>query len=161
MIRAMTPADWPQVAAIYEQGLSGGTSTFNTVCPTWEEWDKSHLPQCRFVTEEQGVVTGWAAISPTSSRPVYRGVVEVSIYIHQDWRGQGVGKQLLSHLCCESEKEGFWTLYVSIFAVNKASLALHETCGFRRIGYREKISKDRFGVWQDTIIMERRSKIIV
>lgn len=160
MIRAMTPADWPQVSAIYEQGLQGGTSTFNTVCPTWEEWDKSHLPQCRFVTEEKGIVTGWAAISPTSSRPVYRGVVEVSIYIHQNWRGQGVGKRLLSHLCDESEKEGFWTLYVSIFAVNKASLALHEKCGFRRIGCREKISKDRFGVWQDTIIMERRSKTI-
>lgn len=102
----------------------------------------------------------WAALSPTSSRAVYRGVVEASIYLDSKFRSLGLGTVLLSHLCDESEKQGFYSLYASIFETNKASYNMNLKSGFREVGYREKIAKDKFGNWQNTIIMERRSKKI-
>lgn len=158
MIRAMKDSDWPRVAEIYTQGLEGGRSTFNTACPTFEEWDAGHLKDCRLVAEEDGRVVGWAAISPTSARPAYRGVVEVSIYIDAACQGRGLGTALLTALCQESEKAGYWCLYSAIFSINTASVAIHKKCGFREIGYRERIARDKFGVWQNTTLMERRKK---
>ena len=110
----------------------GGFSTFNTECPSFEAWDAGHIKECRFVDEEDGQVVGWIAISPTSSRPVYGGCVEVSVYIDEDYRGKG------------------------IFSINKPSVELHRKCGFREVGYRERIARDRFGNWQNTTIMEYR-----
>ena len=157
-IRPMEDRDWPRVAEIYTQGLEEGTSTFNTDGPTFEEWDAGHLRDCRLVAEEDGQVVGWAALSPTSARPAYRGVVEVSIYIDTAARNRGVGTALLGELCRASEGAGYWCIYAAIFSINKASIALHQKCGFREIGYRERIARDRFGVWQDTTLMERRKK---
>lgn len=158
MIRAMTDSDWPRVAAIYTQGLEGGRSTFNAVCPTFEEWDAGHLKDCRLVAEEEGRVAAWAAISPTSARPAYRGVVEVSIYVDTAFQGRGIGTALMEELCRQSEAAGYWCLYSAIFSINTASIALHKKCGFREIGYRERIARDRFGQWQNTTLMERRKK---
>ncbi len=158
MIRPMEDRDWPRVAHIYTQGLESGRSTFNTACPTFAEWDAGHLKNCRLVAEENGQVVGWAALSPTSARPAYRGVVEVSIYVDAACQGRGVGSALLAALCEESEQAGYWCLYSAIFSINEASIALHKKCGFREIGYRERIARDKFGVWQNTTLMERRKK---
>lgn len=159
MIRSMLPSDWQRVKEIYEQGLEQGISTFNTICPTYEEWDNGHIKECRFVAEETNTVIGWIAISPTSGRSVYKGVVEVSVYIDEKHQGKGIGINLMEKLMKESEQAGFWSLYSAIFSINLASIALHKKCGFREIGYRERIAKDRFGNWQNVTLMERRNEI--
>ncbi len=160
MIRAMKPEDWNVVEAIYREGIDTKTATFQKETPTYEDWDKSHVKNCRFVAQRNGIVVGWAALSPYSSRCVYSGVAEVSIYIKADCRGQKVGERLMQELIRESEEEGFWTLQSGIFEINKASQALHKKMGFRMIGYRERIAQDHDGVWQNTVIMERRSTIV-
>ena len=157
VLRPMTGEDWPQAAAIYRQALEEGRSTFQTLCPSWEEWDRGHLPVCRLAAEEAGRLAGWCALSPTSSRECYRGVAEVSIYLDRAFRGRGVGRMLLERLCAQSEKEGIWSLYAAVFAQNQASIRLFRSCGFREIGYRERIARDRFGQWQNTVLLERRS----
>lgn len=160
IIREMKKEDWESVKEIYNQALLEGKSTFNKDLPTYQEWNKNHLEDCRYVVEVNESIIAWCSLAATSSREVYRGVVEVSIYVHQQYRGKGFGKKLLTHLCTESEKKGYWTLYSGIFANNIESRRLHLSCGFREIGYREKIAKDIFGKWQDTVIYEKRSKII-
>ena len=160
MIREMRTEDWDRVKSIYKQGIQTGYSTFNTECPAYAEWDAAHLKTCRYVCETDGWVCGWVALSPTSARSAYRGVVEVSIYVDDAFRRQGIGTELLNRVSAESEKQGFWSLYSVIFSVNEASIRLHQKCGFRVIGYREKIAKDRFGSWQNTTVMEKRSALI-
>ena len=157
VLRPMTGEDWPQAAAIYRQALEEGRSTFQTLCPSWEESDRGHLPVCRLAAEEAGRLAGWCALSPTSSRECYRGVAEVSIYLDRAFRGRGVGRMLLERLCAQSEEEGIWSLYAAVFAQNQASIRLFRSCGFREIGYRERIARDRFGQWQNTVLLERRS----
>ena len=157
-IRAMTAADWPAAARIYEEGIATGTATFETEAPGYEDWDRAHLPSCRLAAEENGTVVGWAALSPVSVRPVYRGVAEVSVYVAAAHRGRGVGRALLTALIASSEQAGLWTLQSAIQRENLASLALHRLCGFRLVGYRERIARDAAGVWRDTYLMERRSR---
>lgn len=160
MIREMKPEDWNRVAEIYTQGLERGKSTFNTKCPTYEEQDKAHTKDCRYVYVSDNKVVGWVAVTPSSSRCAYKGCVEASIYIDEKYQGMGIGTKLLKKLCEATEQAGYWSLLSTIFSINKASLALHKKCGFREVGYREKIARDRFGEWQNTTIMERRSAII-
>jgi L-amino acid N-acyltransferase YncA len=158
-IRTITSQDYPFIAEIYKQGIATRNATFETSVPDWEKWDKKHLQNCRFVSEEKDKITGWAALSPVSERYVYAGVCEVSVYIHNDHKGKGVGKKLLSALIDESEKNNIWTLQSGIFPENKASIKLHLDLGFREVGRREKIGK--LGeVWRDTVLMERRSKLV-
>jgi L-amino acid N-acyltransferase YncA len=158
-IKNIKAQDYPQVAAIYAAGIATGMATFQTEVTTWEEWDKSHLKECRIAAFENDQMVGWAALTPVSNRCVYAGVAEVSIYMAEGFRGIGIGKLLLLQLVDESEKIGLWTLQSGIFAENIASIKLHEYCGFRVIGTREKIGK-KGGVWKDNIIMERRSKAV-
>ncbi len=157
IVRPMLEGDWPDVARIYQEGMDTNLATFQTECPSWEEWDASHRTDCRLVIERDGVA-GWCALSPVSSRCVYAGVAEVSIYIGAEARGLGAGKTLLTALIECSEREGYWTLQSGILENNEASVALHKSCGFRVVGYREKIGQDRFGVWRNTLLMERRSQ---
>lgn len=156
-IKSMKEEYWGEVSQIYRQGIASGQATFQQECPSYEEWDANHLVACRYVALAGEKVVGFIAISPTSKRVVYQGVVELSIYVHNDYQKQGVGKLLMTHLCNESEKAGFWSLYSVIIAENKGSIALHEKCGFRKIGYREKIAKARDNKWHDVILMEKRS----
>jgi L-amino acid N-acyltransferase YncA len=157
-IREMKQEDWNYVAEIYQQGIDTKIATFQTEVPTYEAWDRSHIPTCRLVAEIDGEVVGWAALSPYSSRCVYAGVAEVSIYIKDNHRGKQVGEKLLKALINAAEKEGYWTLQSGILEINKASQALHKKAGFRMVGYREKIARDHDGVWQNTVLMERRSE---
>ena len=157
MIREMRDEDWGTVAEIYKQGLEEGTSTFNTECPSFAEWNEGHVKNCRFVFEEEGKVVGWIALSPSSSRCAYKGCVEMSVYVDRNYRGQGIGTALVNTIIREAEKDGYWSIYSAIFSINKASIALHKKCGFREIGYRERIAKDRFGKWQNTTLMEYRA----
>ncbi len=155
-IRSMKTSDWEQVKQIYTEGIATGFATFETKPPTYEAWDRSHISSCRLVAEENDRVLGWAALSPVSSRCVYGGVAEVSVYIGSNSRGKGVGKQLMEQLISESEEAGFWTLQSGIFPENKASVKLHETVGFRYIGKRERVGKIH-GEWKDNLLFERRS----
>ena len=157
-IRAMLPDDWSAVARIYQQGMDTNRATFQTVCPSWQDWNAAHLERCRLVILLGGVVAGWAALSRVSSRSVYAGVAELSIYIDEMARGKGAGKALMNALITASEAAGFWTLQSGILEDNAASIALHTSSGFRMVGYRERIAQDRFGVWRNTVLMERRSE---
>ena len=154
----LLPDHWEEVRTIYLHGIATKQATFQTDAPSWENWDKGHLSTLRYVAIIDGIIAGWAALSPVSSRCVYAGVAEVSVYIHEGYRGKGVGKALLQKLITESEASTIWTLQSGIFPENLASIALHEKLGFRTIGYREKVGK-MDGVWRDTVLMERRSKI--
>lgn len=153
----MLDSDWPAVSRIYQEGMDTNLATFQSACPAWEEWDASHLKDCRLVITRDGKVLGWAALTAVSGRCVYAGVAEVSIYISQDCRGCGAGKTLLLELLSRSEQSGYWTLQSGIMQDNQASIRLHESCGFRMVGCREKIGRDRFGVWRNTVLMEKRS----
>ena len=152
----MSANDWDQVRAIYLEGLRTGHSTFETEAPSWETWDEGHLQTPRLVARSEAKVLGWAALSPVSKRRVYRGVAEVTVYVAEDARGQGIGRALLEALITESEANGIWTLQASIFPENTASVALHLQCGFREVGRRERIGM-LAGVWRDTLLFERRS----
>ncbi|MGH9840019.1 MAG: GNAT family N-acetyltransferase [Blastocatellia bacterium] len=156
---AMTPSDWEQVCAIYAEGVATDNATFETEAPGWAAWDLGHLPECRLVARAADRVIGWASLSAVSRRKVYAGVAEVSIYIAADVRGRGVGDTLMAALVAESEAHGFWTLQSAVFQENQASVKLHLRHGFREVGRRERIAK-RDGVWRDTIIFERRSRIV-
>jgi len=158
LIESLTPGDWEAVRAIYCEGIATGNATFETQPPDWPAWDQKHLPEARLVAKEGGVVVGWVALSPVSSRWVYRGVAEVSIYIATAARGRGVGRALLAAAVAASERVGIWTLQAGIFPENVASLALHERCGFRRVGVRERLGQMN-GAWRDVVLMERRSRV--
>jgi L-amino acid N-acyltransferase YncA len=155
VIRRLREEDWPMVATIYEEGIRTGNATFETEVPSWDAWEAAH-PTHRLVASSDGRVVGWAALSPVSQRPCYAGVAEDSVYVSDEARGQGVGRELLSRLVRDAETDGIWTIQTSIFPENTPSLALHQRCGFRRIGTRERIAQ-LDGVWRDTVLMERRS----
>jgi len=162
-LRPMTPDDWPAVSWIYAEGLATGDASFETDPPDWSVWDAGHLKSCRTVAvsgegrEEE--VLGWAALSPVSSRCVYGGVGEVSVYVAERARGRGLGRTLLNRLVVESESAGLWTLQAGVFPENRASIRIHERCGFRTVGVRERVGR-LAGRWRDTVLMERRSPTV-
>lgn len=158
-IRRMTENDWPEVCRIYLEGISTGNATFEAEAPSWDRWDAGHLRDCRLIACNGDKVLGWAVLSPVSSRRVYAGVTEVSVYVGESARGSGVGKALMAALVEASERAGIWTLQAGIFPENVASIELHKSVGFREIGRRERVGKmgDR---WRDVVLMERRSKIV-
>ncbi len=156
-IRPMRPTDWPAVAAIYAQGIASGNATFETDVPSWERWNGTHLPDHRLVTELDGRLVGWTAVSPVSSRCVYAGVVEHSIYVAGTARGRGVGRALLGAVVESTERAGIWTIQTGIFPENEPSLALHRSAGFRVLGVRERPGQ-LHGRWRDVVLLERRSE---
>ncbi|MEW6674059.1 MAG: N-acetyltransferase family protein [Thermodesulfobacteriota bacterium] len=158
-IRPMTAADWKTVREIYEDGLATGQASFETSAPVWERWHASHHLHSRLVACDEAGVVGWAALSPASARACYAGVAEVSVYVAARCRRGGVGKRLLQEVIASSEDNGIWTLYSSTFPENEGSLRLQESCGFHRVGVREKIAMHH-GVWRDTVWYERRSKVV-
>ena len=156
-ITPLTPDDWPAVRAIYAEGIATGQATFETAVPDWPAWDAARLACCRLAARRGAVLVGWATLGPVSSRPVYGGVAEVSVYVAAAARGQGAGRALLAALVEASEAAGLWMLQASIFPENSASLALHRSCGFRVVGRRQRIAQHH-GQWRDTLLLERRSQ---
>lgn len=157
----MTKSHWTEVREIYIQGIKTHNATFQTEAPSWEEWDKSHIKCCRFVAvNENSKVLGWVSLSPTSNRPCYAGVVEVSLYIHNDYKNIGVGTALMNKVIEESEKNGFWTIESLIIAENTASISLHRKCGFEMVGIRRNPAKMATIGWMNVAVMERRSSIV-
>ena len=159
-IENMVQSDWAQVANIYLEGIKTEIATFQTEVPILEDWNNSHISSCRLVARLGENILGWAVLSKTSNRCVYAGVAEVSIYIGEKYKGQGIGTALLTNLIKLSEENGFWTLQSGIISDNLASIALHKKCGFREIGIREKVGKMNNKNWLDVVLMERRSKIV-
>ncbi len=155
-IRKMSKNDWQSVSTIYGDGIATGYATFEKDIPSYETWDKTHMDNCRLVVEKDNIILGWAALSPVSSRCVYGGVAEVSVYVVKNNRGLGVGKMLMEKLIEESETEGVWTLQSGIFPENLDSIKLHEKVGFRYIGKKERIGQ-LDGVWKDNLLFEKRS----
>lgn len=157
----MTAEDWPAVARIYRAGIAAGNATFEHTVPEWEQWRASRLARPCLVARGQGdEVLGWAALTPVSSRPVYSGVAEVSVYVDPDYARRGVGRVLLRELVDESERAGIWTLRAGIFPENEASLRLHEGCGFRLLGTHERMGQMPDGRWRDVVLYERRSELV-
>jgi phosphinothricin acetyltransferase len=158
-VEPMTPADWPDVSAIYLEGIRTGNATFETLAPTWEQWDRAHLQAGRLVGRTGRQIAGWVALSRVSQRSCYAGVAEMSVYVANWARGQGVGDALMKAAIVASEEAGIWTVQGLIFPENTASLRLCAANGFREVGRRERIGK-RNGVWRDTVLVERRSKVV-
>jgi L-amino acid N-acyltransferase YncA len=158
-LRAMTGAYWPAVRDIYEAGIATGHATFETSAPDWDQWDAAHLAEHRLVATIDGEIVGWTAMSPVSDRCVYAGVAEHSVYVHPAHRGRGVGRALLEALIASTEAVGIWTIQTGIFPENTASVELHQRCGFRIVGRRERIGQLN-GDWRDTLFLERRSRLV-
>lgn len=163
-LRPMREADAAAVLRIYREGIDTGQATFQPVAPAWADWDRTHRADCRLVAEIDGAPVGWAALAPTSARPIYRGVAEVSLYVAAAARGFGLGRCLLERLVAVSEGAGIWSLQAGIFPENRASLAVHAACGFRHLGTRERIGRMGHGpfagCWRDVCLLERRSAAV-
>lgn len=159
-IAPMEQAHADDVLAVYQEGIETGDATFETAAPAWEAFDAGKLADHRHVALDPVTrqVLGWIAASSVSSRPVYAGVVEHSVYVRGDARGRGVGRALLSALIDATEAAGIWTIQTGIFPENRASLALHHAAGFRRLGVRERVGR-HYGRWRDVILLERRSTV--
>ncbi len=160
-VRALSASDATAVLAIYGEGLDTGQASFQSETPDWPAWDRGHRADCRLVATDGEEILGFAALSPTSARTVYAGVCEVSLYVARAARGRGVGRLLLAALIEASETAGVWTLQAGIFPENRASIALHETLGFRQVGRRERLGLMSHGPlagrWRDVLLLERRS----
>jgi len=158
-IEEMKSTDWDQVSLIYQEGINTGNATFEKSIPSWNSWISTHISGCNIVARSENRVLGWAALAPTSKRKVYSGVVEVSVYVSEKCQGKGIGHALLRKIIELSENNGIWTLQAGIFPENKISIGLHQKCGFRVVGIRERIGKMN-GIWRDVVLVERRSKKI-
>ena len=158
-IRPLREADYPAVRAIFEEGIGTGISTLETEAPEWAAWNAAHIAACRLVAELDGRVVGWAALCPVTPRPVYAGVVELSIYITAAARGRGIGRKLLDALVEASEREGHWTIQSNVWPENEASIRLHKACGFRIVGLRQRVGLCR-GRFHDILLIERRSPVV-
>lgn len=159
LLRFMVDSDWTEVAKIYQEGIDSGLATFEKSVPSWDAWNANHIPTCRLVAESGHEIVGWAALSAVSSRCVYGGVAEVSVYVSKKSRRKKIGELLLQRLILESEHNGYWSLQSGIFPENEASIRLHKKAGFRQIGYKERIGA-LDGVWKDNILMEKRSQTV-
>lgn len=160
IVRAMRPTDAVKVLEIYQVGLDGGHASFEITAPAWADFDTAKLPEHRLVAVDHADrALGWAAVSPVSSRPVYAGLVEHSVYVDPAAQGRGVGRLLLTALIATTEAAGIWTIQSGVFPENTASLTLHQRAGFRVIGVRERIGRHH-GRWRDVVLLERRSPAI-
>jgi phosphinothricin acetyltransferase len=158
-VRDLRSQDWPGVAQIYADGIATAAATFETDVPSWAVWDSAHLSTPRLVATIDDGVVAWAAVTPVSARPVYEGVAEISLYVKEPARGQGIGRTLLAEFVRASDDAGIWTLQTSVFPENEASLRLLARGGFRIVGRRQRIGKQH-GRWRDTVLLERRSEVI-
>jgi phosphinothricin acetyltransferase len=153
--RPAGPADVERIAAVYNQGIEDRVATFETRPRTREEvagWLDGGLPL--LVGERDGRVAGFARLSPYSDRCVYEGVAEHGVYVDRDFRGAGIGRELLVALCAAAEANGLYKLTSRIFADNQASLAAHRAAGFEVVGVQRRHGR-LDGEWKDCVLVER------
>jgi phosphinothricin acetyltransferase len=159
----MTASDWPEVEAIYREGIATGNATFEAEPPSWEQFDLQKVADPRLVAVDGDRIVGWAAAGRVSSRSVYAGVLEHSVYVSESARGMGVGATLLGAFLTASEDAGIWTIQSGVFPENEPSLALHRKLGFREVGRRQRVGKMSYGPyaggWRDVVMIERRSAV--
>jgi len=157
----MVAGDGERVLAIYQAGLDTGDASFETTVPAWDTFDAAHLSAHRLVAADAGTgrVLGWVAATGVSSRCVYAGVIEHSIYVDPASHRRGVGTALLAALIKSADDAGVWTIETGIFPENAASLRLHQRAGFRTVGVREQIAR-HLGRWRDVVFLERRSSTV-
>jgi L-amino acid N-acyltransferase YncA len=155
----MQPEHASAVLEIYGHGIASGMATFETTVPDWDKFNLKYLPHSRIIAMQENELVGWAALTPVSARECYNGVAEVSVYVHQQHQRKGIGRILLEELINTSERNGIWSLLSVIHEENRASIHLHEQCGFRYIGYRERIAQ-LDGIWRTTVMLEKRSKFV-
>ena len=145
---------------IYQAGLDTGDASFETAAPDWDAFDQAKLPLHRHVAvSDTGVMLGWIAASAVSPRPVYRGVIEHSVYVHPDRQGQGTGAALLEALVGFAKPAGIWTIQTGMFPETFPSLRLHHRAGFRIAGIRQRLGSHR-GRWRDVTLLERASTLV-
>ena len=148
-------SDWPEVEKIFAEGIATRAATFETEPPDYVSFDASHHAEYRLVAIEDSRIVGWVALAPTSSRACYAGVAESSVYVAESARGRGIGRALIEALIARARAGGIWTIQAGMFPENAASIALHESIGFRLVGRFERIAQ-LDGVWRDTILLELR-----
>jgi len=148
-----------EVLKIYQEGIDTGMATFEASLPDWTSFEAKHFKHSRIVAIENSKLNGWAVLTPVSVRECYSGVAEVSVYVRESERGKGLGRLLLQELILCSERNQIWSLLSVIDDRNLASIHLHQQCGFRLIGYRERIAQLN-GKWRTTVMMERRSSLV-
>ena len=163
IIEPIQAQHWPAVRAIYQAGIDSGHATFESCAPdSFEQWLAGHVPELCLLGIEGSAPAGWAALGSVSSRCVYAGVGEVSVYVAPACQRRGVGRRLLSALIANSEQRGYWTLQAGIFPENGASVALHQALGFEVLGLRRRLGRMSFGPWagrwRDVLLLERRSQ---
>ncbi|BDV25625.1 acetyltransferase [Corynebacterium ulcerans] len=161
-IRPLRRTDFGQVQQIYLLGLNTGHASYEIEAPSWEKFSGTKIPETLFVAvdaEDDSKILGWVSAAPISSRSVFRGVVEDSIYIHPDTRGRGVAGALLDKLIDVCQGLGIWSIHSWIFPENEGSAGLHESRGFEKVGTLGHLAKMTYGEmagqWRDTDIWEK------
>ena len=157
-VRLADHGDDEAIRAIYNTEVTGSTVTFDMVArdaAAQRRWLDEHSGAYpAVVAEDEGRVAGFGSLTPYRSRPAYSTTVEDSVYVDADWRGRGVGTQILSELVRLAEAHGFHAVMARIVGGHEASIALHRSCGFAMVGVEREVGR-KFGRWLDVVLMQR------
>ena len=154
-VRNFKDTDWDQVQHIYQLGIDTGIATFEMSPPEMlKDWKEKINEELTLVCETNNVIAGWITLSKVSNRSVYKGVGEVSIYIHPDYKRKYIGTQLYNHFERKAKESGYWTIQAQLFTNNLASKSFFEDQGFRLVGVREKIGQLN-NQWIDNYLYEK------
>jgi phosphinothricin acetyltransferase len=158
LIRLATPADGPALATIYAPAVVERATSFELDAPDGDEMARrverltARTPW--LVCAHAGAVVGYAYASPHRDRPAYQWSVEVSAYVRDDVRRAGVGRALYGSLFAVLALQGFRNAYAGITLPNAASIGLHESVGFTRVGVYRGVGH-KLGAWHDVMWLER------
>ena len=157
-VRPATENDVPVITEIYNEAILNTIATFDTEQKTVEQqlnWFRAHdASHPVFVGEFKNQMIAWASLSKWSDRCAYDSTAEVSIYVHKDFRNQGIGKQLMEIIVLEGKERGLHTLISRITSGNEKSIYLHERLGFEQIGVLKEVGK-KFDKFHDVHILQK------
>ncbi len=158
-IRLATAADAAAIVEIYNREVTETTATFDLVPRTVEaqrDWLAARSGAFAAIVGVDPAtrrVAAFAALSPYKERAAYSTTVENSIYVHRDFGGRGVGKQMMQHLITVARESGFHSIIARIEASSTASRALHASCGFELVGVERQVGR-KFKRWLDVAVMQ-------